>query len=47
MEKLERVHVKRYSLGVISTDGVIKGVPAPSAEVADGREEHYKQAERD
>lgn len=32
---------------VVSTNGMIEGVPAPSTEVADGGVEHHKQGESD
>jgi hypothetical protein len=47
LEKLERVSMKQYGFGIISTNGMIKGVPAPGTEVADSGVEHHKQGERD
>lgn len=39
--------MKHYGLGIVSTNRMIKGVPAPSTDVADGGVEHYKQGESD
>lgn len=47
MEKLERVSMKQYGFGIVSTDGMIEGVPAPGMEVADSGAEHHKQGESD
>lgn len=42
LEKLEGVPVEQYGLGIVSTNRMIEGVPAPSTEVADGGIEHHK-----
>jgi len=47
LKKFERVSMKHYGLGIVSTNRMIKGVPAPSTDVADGGVEHYKQGESD
>ncbi len=47
VEKLERVSMKQYGFGIVSTNGMIEGVPAPSMEVTDGGAEHHKQGESD
>ena len=47
LEKLERMSMKRYGFGVISTNGVIEGIPASGTEVAGGGVEHYEQGESD
>jgi hypothetical protein len=39
--------MKRYGFGVISTNGMIEGVPAPGTEVAGGGVEHHKQGASD
>ena len=39
--------MKQYGFGIVSTDGMIEGVPAPGMEVADGGAQHHKQAESD
>ena len=47
MEKLERVSMNQYGFGIVSTNWVIEGIPAPGMEVADGGAEHHKKGESD
>jgi len=42
LEKLERVSMEQYGFGIISTNWVIEGVPAPGTEVTNGGVEHDK-----
>jgi hypothetical protein len=47
LKESERVSMKQYGFRIVSTNGMIEGVPAPGTEVADGGIEHHKQGEND